>query len=193
MRLPDLIRRVRKDRSGATIVEFALIAMPFLAIICAIFEIAYVNFENEMLSDAVTKASRSMLTGKTQIANISTAAQFITTYICPTTGGRVLPSNFNCSNLIVDVRPATSFVSGDVSNDFYKSASNKYCPGAPGQIVVLRIAYPLGAIFPLSLFNRNVGVVNDVPGMSGNFHILMSAALFQEETYSGSFTAPNGC
>lgn len=192
MRLFKLVRLFRRDDRGATALEFGLIAMPFLAIICAIFEVAYVDFENEMLAGAVSKASRAMLTGQTQAANVSSAAQFVSTYLCPATG-RTLPANFNCNNFIVDVRPAASFSAGDVANDFYKSASNKFCPGAPGQIVVIRVAYPLGAIFPLNLFSRNVGVVNDVPSVSGWNHILMGAALFQEETYSGSFTPPAGC
>lgn len=72
-------------------------------------------------------------------------------------------------------------------------ASNTFCPGQPGQIVVLRVAYPLPAILPLNLFSRTVGVVSDVPKLSGSYHILMSSALFQEENYSGSYTSPSGC
>ena len=183
----------RRDPRGVAAVEFGLLALPFLAILCAIFEIGFVDFENEMLSAAVTKAARAMLTGQTQGASVTTTAQFISTYLCPTSGPRLVPSNFNCANLIVDVRTATSFVSGDMANDFYKSAGNEFCPGAPGQIVVMRVAYPLRALFPLDLFNPKAGVVQDVPGQSGYFHILLGEALFQEENYTNSFTAPVGC
>lgn len=55
------------------------------------------------------------------------------------------------------------------------------------------LAYPLPAILPLSLFSRTAGVVNDVPGLAGNYHILMGAAIFEEENYSGSYTSPPGC
>ena len=186
--------RWRRDRSGATAIEFGLIGLPFLAIVCAIFEVAYVDFENEMLAAAVTKAARAMLTGQTQAANITTKTQFVSTYLCPTTGPRPLPSNFNCSNLIVDVRTASSFVNGDMSNDFYSTPlTNQFCPGAPGQIVVVRVAYPLAAIFPLNLFSRTSGVVNNVPGLTGWYHILMGEALFQEELYGSSYAAPAGC
>ena len=185
--------RFSKDRRGVAAVEFGLLAMPFLALLCAIFEIGFVDFENELLSAAVTKAARAMLTGQTQGASITTAAQFVSTYLCPASGPRLLPPNFNCANLIVDVRTATSFVSGDMANDFYKSSANEFCPGAPGQIVVMRVAYPLRAIFPLDLFNPTTGVVSDVPGQSGFFHVLLGEALFQEENYTNSFTAPVGC
>ena len=80
-----------------------------------------------------------------------------------------------------------------MTNGFYKSGSQKYCPGQPGQVVVLRIAYPLPAILPLSLFNRFVGLANDVPGHSGYYHILMGSALFQEEPYTGAYQSLPTC
>ena len=184
--------RFKKDQRGAAAIEFALIALPFLAIICAIFELGFVNFQNEMLANAVTDAARAMMTGRLQTANVQSSQQFISQYLCQSSG-RSLPSNFNCSNLIVDVRSAASFAAGDTANDFYKSSGNVFCPGQPGQVVVLRVAYPLQAILPVNLFSRSAGVVSDMPNVPGNFHILMSAALFEEENYSGSYTSPSGC
>ncbi len=181
-----------RDRRGATAVEFALVALPFLALICAIFEVGFYNFQNEMLANSVNGAARAMLTGKLQTAGVTTSQQFINTYLCPATG-RTLPASFNCANLIIDVRPTTTFAAGDTTNDFYKSGANEFCPGQPGQIIVLRVAYPLPAIFPANLFSSNGGVVTDVPGLSGRFHLLMASALFEEENYSGSFTSPAGC
>ena len=99
----------------------------------------------------------------------------------------------SCANLIVDVRPAANFVGGNMSNDLYNSQTNEFCPGKPGQVVVMRVAYPLPSIFPLALLGGSVGTVNDVPGMAGNFHILMGEAAFMEENYSGSYTMPPGC
>ncbi len=188
----SLWRQFGRDGRGVAAVEFGLIAAPFLALICAVFELGFVNFQNEMLANAVDSAARAMLTGSLQTANVTTAQQFITQYFCQSTN-RTLPSNFNCANLIIDVRSAATFAAGDTANDFYKSASNTFCPGQPGQIVVLRVAYPLPAILPLNLFSRTVGVVSDVPKLSGSYHILMSSALFQEENYSGSYTSPSGC
>ncbi len=185
------LRGFRVNRSGATAMEFGLLALPFLAIICAIFELGYANFKNELLGSAVETAARSMLTGGVQTANVTTKSQFISNYICPSKGTTSL--NFNCANLIVDVRPITTFAAGDTANDFYKSNSNEFCPGQPGQIVVVRVAYPLPAILPINLFNRTAGVVSDVPNLPGNYHILMGIALFQEENYSGGYASPAGC
>ena len=185
------LRGFRVNRSGATAMEFGLLALPFLAILCAIFELGYANFKNELLGSAVETAARSMLTGSLQTANVTTKSQFISKYVCPANGTTSI--NFNCANLIVDVRPITTFAAGDTANDFYKSSSNEFCPGQPGQIVVVRVAYPLPAILPVNLFNRTAGVVSDVPNMPGNYHILMGVALFQEENYSVGYTSPSGC
>lgn len=193
-RLPRLsvkLRGFRADRSGATVVEFGMLALPFMAILCAIFELGYANFRNEMLGSAVETATRAMLTGSLQAANVTTKSQFISNYLCP--ANSLTSKDFNCSLMIVDVRPASTFSAGDTTNNFYKSTSNKFCPGQPGQIIVVRVAYPLGAILPLNLFNRTAGVVNDVPNLTGNYHILMGSALFQEENYSGSYTSASGC
>jgi Flp pilus assembly protein TadG len=191
-RRATLVPRFAADQRAATAVEFGLIALPFFAVLLAVFELGFADFQNEMLANGVDKAARAMLTGNLQTANISTVQGFKNAYLCAATGG-ALPGNFNCANLIVDVRPAASFAAGDTANDFYKSANNQFCPGQPGQIMVVRVAYPLPAIMPLNLFNRTAGVVNDVPGLAGNYHILMSAALFQEENYAGGYTSPAGC
>ena len=162
--------------------------MPFLAIIGAIFEVAYYDFQNEMLANSVNLSARAMLTGRLQTAGVNTAQQFATNYVCPK-----LPTSFACANLIVDVRPATTFAAGDTKNDFYNSPSNEFFPGQPGQIMVLRVAYPLAAIFPANLFSPSGGVVTDVPNMPGRYHILSASALFEEENYAGTYTSPAGC
>lgn len=188
-RLP---RRFTADRCGATAVEFGLIALPFLAMLCATFELGFANYMDETLANSVNDAARAMLTGKLQSAGVATTKQFVSQYLCPATG-RTLPINFNCSNFIIDVRPASSFAAGDTTNDFYASSSNEFCPGQAGQIMVLRVAYPLPAILPLNLFSPSAGVVNNVPNLPGNYHILLASALFLEENYAGAYTPPAGC
>lgn len=186
------LSRFRRDQTGVTAIEFSIVGFPFFAVLAAIFEIAFVHYQTELLTAAVSKAARSMLTGQTQASGISTASQFVDTYLCPASG-RILPSNIDCSKLIVDVRAASSFTAGDMSSGIYKSSANKYCPGAPGQIMVIRVAYPLTAFLPMNLFNRTAGVVNDVPNQSGSFHILLGAALFQGENYETPFVPSAGC
>ena len=190
-RIHRALTRFRRDGKGVTAIEFGLLALPFLATIVAIFEIAYVDFASEALQYAVSSASRQMLTGRLQSQNINTATQFVNTFVCPSLN-RTL-SSIDCSKLIVDIRTATSFVATDMSNSFYAGNQQKYCPGQPGQIVVVRVVYPLPTIFPLSLYNQFVGLENNVPGRTGWFHILMGSALFQEEPYTNTYTSLPTC
>ena len=182
------LRRFASDRSGVTAIEFSLVAMPFLAIICAVFEIGFYDFQNEMLANSVNLAARAMLTGNLQTAGVTSSQAFVNQYICPN-----LPTSFTCANLIVDVRSTTTFAAGDTTKDIYNSSTNEFCPGQPGQIMVLRVAYPLPAVFPANLFSPGAGVVTNVPNLPGRYHILLAAALFEEENYSGSYTSPAGC
>ncbi len=191
-RVGDGLRWFGNNRRGTTAVEFGLLVVPLLAIISAVFEIGYVDVQNEILANAVNDAARAMLVGNLQAAGVTTTQQFIANYLCQSTN-RTLPLNFNCANLIIDVRPAATFAAGDTSNDFYKSTTKEFCPGQPGQVIVMRVAYPLPAIMPLNLFSRTAGVVSDVPNLQGRYHVLMGGALFQEENYAGTYTSPSGC
>lgn len=194
-RLPVTLARCLflRRTDGATAVEFALIAFPFLAVLGGIFELAYVQFENALLQGALTNAFRQMTTGQMQATNVRDAASFVKTFLCQQQG-RTLPSNFDCSRLIVSVGPVSNFSSADLSSGFYRNASNPFCPGSPGQISVVKVAYPLDVVFPLNLYDRTVGVVSDVPGRAGTkYHLLMGAALFQTENFSGSYVPPPGC
>ncbi len=188
-----VLGRFLRARRGATAVEFALIAFPFLGVIFAIFEIAYIHVESEMLAAAVTKAARAVMVGQVQ-SNAATLNKetFISTYLCPSSGPRIMPAAFDCSQLFVDVRPVSSFSGNDMSNGIYRG-DTVLCPGKPNQIVLMRVAYPLPAILPVNLFAGPIGVVSDVPNRSGKYHIIMATALFQAEAFSASYTPPNGC
>jgi Flp pilus assembly protein TadG len=65
-RFAALFRRVRRDESGATVVEFALVAPVFLAMLFAIFEVGLLFFRQMLLDNALQTASRTILTGETQ-------------------------------------------------------------------------------------------------------------------------------
>lgn len=189
----ECLLRFWSATKGATAVEAGLLSFPFIGVLAATFELGYVHVQNEILANAVARAGRLMMTGQVQAnSQVKDATTFVNTYLCPSTGTRPLPTNFDCSKLIVDVRTATSFAATNMSNDIYKSAT-MFCPGKPGDIAIIRVAYPLGAILPLNLFDQSVGTVNDVPGSTGRYHILLGAAAFLEEPYATTYTQPTGC
>lgn len=71
----SFLRRFRRDHSGSTAVEFALIAVPFFALLFAIFETALVFFAGQTLETAIQEAGRKVFTHQLQDSGLSTAQQ----------------------------------------------------------------------------------------------------------------------
>jgi Flp pilus assembly protein TadG len=57
--------------SGATAVEFALVAAPFLALLMALFQTALVFFAGRVLDETTEEASRYIMTGQAQTAGMT--------------------------------------------------------------------------------------------------------------------------
>ncbi len=188
----SLSHRFRRDDHGAYAVEFGLLALPFFGLLFAIVEVSWVSFNSEQLQAAVSRASRQVMTGTAQ-QNYSTPASFVSNLLCPTDGTRILPNFMDCSKLIVDVRTAADFTGADMTSSFYTQNSLKYCLGQPNTVVVLRVVYPMDSIFPLSIYNRYIGLANNVPNAPGWKHVLLGSAVFETEPYQGNYTAPPTC
>ena len=194
-----ILRRFNADARGATAVEFGLIGVPFLGLLLALFQTGLVFFANEGLEAAVQAAARNIYTGTAQTSGITTADQFRTNYMCPTVGPRILPSYIDCTKLIIDVRTANSMTGDDLSADFYNT-TQQYCPGQIGDIVVVRVIYPMPAILPIITGNSTrtisrsfAGLVNNVPGNSGWKQLLLGTAVFQNEPNPSNNVTLPGC
>src|ERR687897_647745 len=96
------IQRFRKDATGATPIELALVALPFFALLFAILEGALVFWANQVLGTAVTDASRELYTGRFQQGTSSVPQADLAERFHQEVCGRV-GRLFNCSNLKVDV------------------------------------------------------------------------------------------
>lgn len=193
-RRPRALRRFGRDGRGATAVEFGLIAFPFIALLLALFQQGMYFFTSEALDAAVQNAARSVYTGQAQGTGVSSAASFVNTYLCPSNGGTQLSRLIDCSKVFVDVRPAPtqgSFSNIDTTADFYQSGSTtEFCPGGPGEIVIVRVIYPLPVYAP-GLFPS--GTVSNVPNNPGMKQLILGTAVFQNEPYSNGYVAPSGC
>src|SRR5262245_27577771 len=64
--------RFANDRLGASALEFALVAMPFLLLTLAIFEVGLVNFATQELDNAVAYGARLIRTGQAQTGRMDT-------------------------------------------------------------------------------------------------------------------------
>lgn len=163
------------DCKGTTAIEFAMISVPFLGLIGAIFETGAVYFRTAQLQMATETASRAVLTHSTAAG--LTYKQFVDQNICTwQTSGTIKPGTlskmFDCSKIMVDVRSPVTWGSADTGNNFYTtpnpSGSVINMP-SPGQIAIVRIAYPMtvissilgGSVFKGSNFSKiRAGQVN---------------------------------
>lgn len=140
-RLADTVRSLRRDQSGATAIEFALLALPFAFLSFAILETTVSFTAQQVVSNAVDKISREVRTGQLTLAN-TTKNQF-GQKICDEIS--VLAGS-SCSGLVWDLQSYSSFadvpkeIPHDGNGDI-DSTGFKYDPGVENSIVSLRVFY----------------------------------------------------
>jgi Flp pilus assembly protein TadG len=168
-----------KDSKGATAVEFALIATPFLALIAGLIQTFLVFFVQSVLENAVRASARQIMTGQVQTADASlglTAGQaaFQQT-VC--NNAKVV---FTCTGLMVDVQVANNWSSANTGMPVltYKSDGSvgntwQFNPGNAGDIVVVRVMYLWPVFFGPIAFN----MANQANGTRE----IMASAAFQNE------------
>ena len=159
-----------EDARGATAVEFGIVSIPFFMILCAIFEAAFLLFNQSNLENATYEASRQLLTGQIQ-TNGQSASQQLTTFtnlVCAK-----LWRNFSCGSVKIDVRSAADYTTSfDTTKTICNSGQTAaYTPGSTGQVLVVRVCYP----YPL-YFNR-------FSGFNSSSVNLMATTVFKSENY----------
>ncbi|MBR0703932.1 pilus assembly protein [Bradyrhizobium diazoefficiens] len=159
--------------SGATAVEFALVAAPFLALVIALIQTFLVFFAQQTLESIVRQSARLVMTGQVQSANMSQAV--FKQKVCDQ-----IVILFNCSGLMVDMQVATTWTAANtamptLTYDGTGKVSNvwQYDPGQAGDIVVLRIMYEWPVVLGPLGFNLS--------NLSNGNRLIMSSAAFQNE------------
>src|SRR5262245_47467925 len=104
-----LLRRFRRSRKGDAIVQFALVAPVFFALLFAIIESALMFFATQVLETITQDSARMILTGQAQNSNYL-AADF-KNYVC----GKI-PALFSCGGLSVDVQSYNSFAAISINS-----------------------------------------------------------------------------
>ncbi len=138
------------DRNGVTAVEFAMISVPFIGLIGAIFETGTVYFRSAQLQMATEMASRAVLTHST--AADLTYQQFVDQYLCTWQASGVVKSGtlstmFDCSQLMVDISSPSSWTSASTGDAFTAAPrSTTITMPAAGKIAIVRVAYPTSVV-----------------------------------------------
>jgi Flp pilus assembly protein TadG len=170
-------RRFIRQQDGATTVEFAMVAAPFLAMIFAIIETAVVFFAGQALETAGAESARLIMTGQAQTQGFDQAK--FKAAVC----GKIY-GLFNCAGgLYVDVKNYSSFSAISTAkpidaNGNLQSGSFGYSPGGPCNIVVVRLMYQWPVY--VSLLGLNLA------DSAGSKRLLTSTTAFRNEPYLGS-------
>jgi Flp pilus assembly protein TadG len=166
---------------GATAVEFALVAAPFIALILAVLQIGLIYFAQEALETAVEQTSRLVLTGQAPSAGGAQSASQFAAALCKNS-----PGLFNCNGFMIDLQPATSFTNANVApplltfNNGVVTNVWQYNPGAPGNVMVMRVMYQ----WPVFLGPLGFNLSN----LPNNMLLLMAASVFRNENPNGNPT-----
>ena len=181
--VPARFIRFKRADEGAAAVEFALVALPFLALLFAILETALVFFANQSLETTAADTARLIMTGQAQTAispttnSVGYTQQDFKNAACAN-----LSSLFDCSQLYISVNTYSSFGSASTTTPLDTSTGKMtvdinnlpYSAGGPGSIIVVQLYYKWPII--VSLLNGNLANID------GN-RLLVATAVFRNEPY----------
>lgn len=172
------LSRFRSNDEGATAIEFAAVATPFLMMIFGILGLGFFFFTTFTLENAVERAGRLIRTG--QVAAVNMTESDFKAKVCAR-----LPVFVDCSNNLrvfvqsfpdnaPNLTPLSCLQSGDLTT------ASAYDPGSADQVVLVTACYKweLSSKLPfIDLGNM---------GSSGN-RLIQAVATFRTEPYnSGS-------
>ncbi|QIG48352.1 pilus assembly protein [Nordella sp. HKS 07] len=166
-----LLARFCRRQDGATAVEFALIGLPFFALLLIVFETAAVLFTDAALQNGVNKTARLIRTGQVQTQGIS-----------ETTFRRTLCDNvasyIDCAKIRLFVTKSPDL---PIPNRTDLMAATDETPqrweiGAASEWVMVQVSYDWKLFIPQISMLNNIG---------SDKRRLTAGALFRNEPYGG--------
>ncbi len=185
--LPALARKLRGDSTGAAAVEFALVSVPFLALLGALIQTAFSIWASQNFDYEFQKTARTLFTGQFQQQNNQSvnAAVILAAFknnMCGS-GSSSVVTMFNCNNVRVDISLGTNFAASVAAQpvdpntrDWSSGFGSHYSCAKPGTIVVATAAVK----FPVFFGSLNSAFSSFADGSQ----LLESTAVFRTEPYS---------
>lgn len=175
LHIPHFLRRFSRARGGATAIEFAIVAVPFLFMLFSIIEIGRLYTLSSVLEDATMDASRRIRTGEMQQSGASASA--FKAAVCD----RMSIFQDDCdTQLTVDVRVMPQFANqtppDPVTGSTFSESQLGYQPGAAGDIVLVRTWWRATLFAPL--------VTQGLQKLSDGSAVLTAASTFRTEPYA---------
>lgn len=186
-------------------VEFALIAGPFLYLIFAIMELGMVFVANICVSNATLTLARRIRVGAVvapgQAATTSSGIQMDLADFKAAICNQVLivPTSMCLSQIQVDVRTQTSFQNqtspNPLSAGIFSTSGFCFYSGAPGSIVQMRAYYLWPVVTPvlLSPLVNATTVMTPNSNSTGNYFVLTSSEIFKTEPNATATNTGSGC
>lgn len=166
-----ILRNAAKDETGATAIEFAAVAGPFLAFLYMIISLGLYFFTTFALENAIETASRQIRTGQAQAAGL-TQAQFQQLVF------NNVPSFVTQSNLIVNVSSFASYAAITPVSCYSGPgiANTSFTPGTQNAIVVASVCYNWDAV-------KNIPYLNRLGNQPDGSLLIQATTTFQTEPY----------
>jgi len=172
-------------------VEFAIIAPIFFALVFAIVESALMFFAGQLLETVAEDSARVIMTGQAQTPGQVPACQVAgnpTAQACTQDTFKAvvcskLPTLFDCSKLYVDVRSYGDSFTG-ITNQNYIDISKNFTPdmqyntGGPGSVVVVQLFYQWPQVV--------TGLGFNFTNLAGGMRLLVATVAFKNEPYIAS-------
>lgn len=165
----------RRDQDGAAAVEFAIVAVPFFALLLAILETAVVLLTSQALETAVADAARTIYTGRFQANNATgdigrafkreVCSRVVALFACTETTATVH----------VDVRLPAGGIPPAILDGAVNPAAFGYQATRANDLVLVRVAveYPVFA----TLLNPNQA------NLANGKRLIMGSATFRNEPF----------
>lgn len=184
------LRRFLRARQGSTAVEFGLLALPFLALLCASLENGLVAWQQEILQQAVVDAGRQIYTGQFQTANqgVTNQATLMSNFktaLCTRSDGTPRTTIFPCANVRISVTQASSFSSaapvsptatnGSGNSDWNANFGSYTCAGASA-IMIVQAAVDIPVFFTF--------LGSQTATLPNRRRVLQAATVFKVEPYT---------
>ena len=178
----DRLRRLSRDSSGASAVEFAIIAPFLLLLLFGVFGVGLIYSANSSLENAVAQGARVIRTGRAQGQGFDAAA--FKTEVC-----KYLSGLLTCDRLKLDVRTFSNFSGSDLTNPIDANGNLKssfsYAPGQGGEVVIVRAFYEweLPAKLSKTLPSIAGAITMNLGNMQNGNLLLVATQAFRNEPF----------
>lgn len=168
------LRRFARAEEGSAAIEFGLVSIPFLAILFAIMETAFVFLASQSLEAAVAQSGRLIMTGQAYTANYNQTT--FKTAVCAN-----VIALFDCaSKLYISVQNYTKFANASTTPPYTSTgqldtSKMVYQPGEPGDVVVVSFYYQWPVYVSL--------LSNNLSNQAGGNRLMVATSVFRNEPY----------